>query len=497
MEIIVKAAGLLLSLSILVVIHELGHFLFARLFKVRVDKFYMFFNPNFSLVRAKKIKGKWQFRFFARNIPDAFRPKLDSDGDPLHDNKGKGIFENIPLEEFDDADWRKYPETTEFGLGWVPLGGYCKIGGMLDESMDEGAKTVRYEKWALESRPVWQRMFVMAGGVIFNFILAIIVFAMVLFNWGEQTIPAQNAYMGFNYCQIALDNGFENGDRILTINGDTITDISEITSKIIIEGKQNVVVLRGNDSITLLLGKDFSEQWLNVRAKMFITAIRMPFVVDSVMPNSPAEAIHLQKSDSIVAVNGKYLADLSLIRQELALCGGKKIDITYFRQNKIFTDSINISDAGTIGVGLVNANKYFKTKTLEYGFFSAFPAGLKLGVETLMSYIKQFRLVFTKAGAKNVGGFISMGSIFPSTWDWYKFWNMTALLSVILAFMNILPIPVLDGGYLLFLLYELITRRKPSDRFMEISLKIGMGLVLALLVLANGNDIVNWLSKFF
>jgi regulator of sigma E protease len=454
----------------------------------------MFFNPQISLIRAKKINGKWQFRFFAKNL-DSMRPKLDADGKKMLDGKGKEIQEVIPLSDLPDGDWRRYPDNTEFGLGWVPLGGYCKIGGMIDESMDESAKMARSESWALESRPVWQRMLIMAGGVIFNFIFAILLYAMILFNYGEETIPIENEYLGYNYCQTALNHGFVNGDRILSIDGDAVSEKKDVVEKLIIEGRLNVLLYRNGDTVSVLLPKDFGERMLESREKQFLQE-RIPFVIDSVMAGSPAAAARLQKGDSIVGMNGKHVFEYSELRAELYACRNLKTDIAFYRSGSLLTDSIWVSDAGTIGVGLPLPSTYFKTKITKYGFFASFPAGWKLGVETLASYIKQFRLVFTKAGAQSLGGFGSMGSLFPAQWDWFRFWNMTALLSVILAFMNILPIPVLDGGYLLFLLYELIARRRPSDKFMEISLRIGMLLMLALLVYANGNDLLKIFVKY-
>ena len=487
---LIKAAQLMLALAILVFIHEFGHFSFAKLFKVRVEKFYLFFNPQFAIVRFKKVGKRWKFRFFAKNLPYE-QPVLDENGNQKLDEKGKKVMELINTETLPEDDWRRYPDNTEWGLGWVPLGGYCKIGGMMDESKDPNVAKVRNEKWAYEAQPVWQRMLISAGGVIFNFVSAIIIFAMILFNYGEETIPLNSAYLGYNYCQTAQNNGFVNGDKIISINDEKVFEKPEVAEKIILEGKTNVVLLRDNQEVTLNLPKNFSEQIIAAKEKVFMTE-RFPFVIDSVTNNSPAQAAGLQKGDSIVGVNSKQIFDYQEISKELAECKNKKINIDFYRNGEFLSDSITINEAGKIGAILKNNLLFFKTKKKEYGFFASFPAGCRHGVETLVSYVKQFRLVFTKEGAKNLGGFGTIGSIFPSEWIWSAFWGLTAFLSVILAFMNILPIPVLDGGHLLFLLYEMITRRKPSDKFMEISLNIGLYLLLALMIFANGNDILRY-----
>ena len=489
---LIKAAQLMLALAILVFIHELGHFFFARLFKVRVDKFYLFFNPQISIVRFKKVGKKWKFKFFARNLQTEV-PVLDENGSPKLDKKGKKIMQPIDTSNLPEDDWRRYPDNTEWGLGWVPLGGYCKIGGMMDESQDKNVKNVRNEKWAYEAQPVWQRMLISAGGVIFNFISAIIIFAMILFHYGKETIPLESAYLGYNYNETALNNGFVNGDRIISINGEKVFEKPDVAEKIIIEGKTNIVLLRENDTISLTLPENFSQQIIAAKEKVFMTE-RVPFVIDSVMNGLSAQAAGLQKGDSIVGINSKQVFDYEAISKELAANKSKRISIDFFRNGELLSDSITISEEGKIGVGLKDYMLFFKTEKKEYGFFASFPAGWKHGIETLVSYVKQFRFIFTKEGAKNLGGFGTIGSIFPSEWNWGIFWNMTAFLSVILAFMNILPIPILDGGHLLFLLYEMITRRKPSDKFVEISLNIGLYLLLALMIFANGNDILRALG---
>ena len=494
--VLIKAAQLVLALSILVFVHELGHFGFARLFKVRVNKFYLFFNPNFSIFRAKKINGKWQFRFFAKNLPDHVRQSVDEFGIPRTDKKGRPIMEPAPLSQLDDNDWRKHPETTEWGIGWVPLGGYCAIDGMADETTDASMLSTEVKPWEFRSKPAWQRMFIIAGGVLMNFITAVIIYAMMLYTWGEEYVPTENAYLGYDYCQTALNNGFQNGDRILTIDGDSIENERDFINKVVIEGKCNINVLRNNEEVNITLPNDFGEQIIAANEKGLLL-LRFPFVIDQIAADTPAQTAGLQANDSIIGINEKQLTAYSDIIKELDSLKGQTININFVRNDSIINLPLTLTADGKMGVQTKNPNEYFPTKQIKYGFFQSFPAGIAKGWEGLVNYVKQFRLVFTKAGAQSVGGFVSIGSIFPSTWSWELFWNLTAFLSIALAFMNFLPIPVLDGGYFLMLIYEMITGRKPSDRFMEIASNIGMFLLLALLIFANGNDIIKLIMGKF
>lgn len=493
MEFFIKALQLVLALSILVVVHEFGHFGFARLFKVRVNKFYLFYNPKFSIFRAKKINGKWQMKFFAPNLPDHVRQAIDENGIPMTDKKGKPVMEPDDLSKLDANDWRRHTETTEWGIGWVPFGGYCTIAGMVDETTKAGDLAAEPQRWEYRSRKPWQRFFMIVGGVLFNFIFAILIYAMLLYKNGEETLPLQNAHLGYKYSEVALKNGFENGDIIQTINGENVTDSKSVVEKLIIEGKQNVILLRNGESISVTLPENFGEQMIEAKEKQFMTPI-IPFVIDSVMPNSAAKHGNLQRGDSVVGIDGVRMVAIDDIMTAINENANKAVAIDFYRGDSLMTYTITPDGNGKIGVMLREPIHIFKTEKIDYGFFAAFPAGIRVGWETLVSYIKQFRLVFTKAGAKSVGGFASIGNLFPSQWNWTIFWNMTALLSVILAFMNILPIPILDGGYILFIIYEMITGKKPSDKFMEISLNIGMFLVLALLIFANGNDLIKWIA---
>lgn len=492
--ILIKILQFILAISLLIFVHELGHFGFARLFRVRVDKFYMFFNPTFSIFRFKKINGKYQFKFFAKNDPDHVMQATDENGELKTDKKGNPIMIPAPLEELADDDWRKYPETTEWGLGWLPLGGYCKIAGMIDESMDTALMNTEAQPWEYRAQKAWKRMLIISGGVLMNFITAMVIYAMILFTWGHEYIPVKNAYLGYDYCTTAIENGFINGDRIITIDGDSIQQSKEALQKIVIEGKQNIVVQRGNSEVKINLPEDFGEKFIADKNQWFMVE-RFPFVVGEVMEGSLAEKIQLEPGDSIIGINGIYLNTFTDVRLMLDSLKSSSVTLGFIRGNLIINKAFILPEDGQLGTSIKNPTLFFETTRTEYGFFQSIPAGIKLGCSTLVNYIKQFRLVFTKEGAQSLGGFIAIGNIFPDVWDWSIFWNLTAMLSIMLAFMNILPIPVLDGGYLLMLIYEMITGRKPSDKFMEIALNIGMFLLLALLIFANGNDIIKLFMK--
>lgn len=486
---LIKTLQLILSLSILVFLHEFGHFFFARLFKVRVDKFYMFFNPRFSLIRAKKINAKWDVKFFAPNVPANERQVVNSEGVGMVDAKGKPLMEVIPLNELSDEDWRKHPESTEWGIGWLPLGGYCKIAGMIDESMDKTQMALPPQSWEYRSRPVWQRLPIIIGGVLVNFILAMVIYAMVLFTWGQEYLPFENARYGLQFSPTLVAHGFQQGDKVLSVNGEPVEQRADFVEKILIDGKRNVQVLRGDSiEVSIQLPADFAQQILAAE-ELNLISVRYPFVVEEVQPGTPAEAAGLQHGDSVVGINEKQCSVFQDIAMELENSAGSAVAVSFYRNGALQTARLNLTEDAKMGVTLKPIFNYFETKKTEYGFFEAIPAGISLGWETLVSYVKQFKLVFTKEGSKQVGGFGSIGKMFPNTWDWQIFWSMTALLSVILAFMNFLPIPALDGGHVMFLLFEMITGRKPGEKFMEYAQTAGMLLLLSLLIFANGNDI--------
>ena len=480
---LIRAAQLILSLSILVVLHELGHFAFARIFKVRVEKFYVFFNPKISLIRAKKILGKWNIRFFAQNVLPNERIKLDSNGEPLMNGKNH-VMEPVPESELPEGDWRRYPETTEWGIGWLPLGGYCKIAGMIDESMDKTQLTQEPKPWEFRTQPVWKRLFIISGGVLVNFVLALFIYSVILFTWGREYIPLENATNGLSFSQTMIDAGFRDGDKITAIDGKKPLELSDAIEMILIDHAATVTVDRSGTPVTIEIPENLTQKAL--ASEKGVMTYRMPFVIDTVVTGSLASKAALMKGDSLIAVNGKLINMQQEVIREFSENKGKKISFDYYRQGTLYRTTLTMGADGKLGVGWRN---FLKTERVEYGFFEAIPAGIGIGVQKLVGYVKQFKLVFTKEGVKSIGSFGALGQLFPATWDWLSFWELTALISIILAFMNILPIPGLDGGYIVFLIYEMITGRKPSDKFMEVAQMIGMTLLMLLFVYAIGNDI--------
>ncbi len=434
---LIKTVQLLLSLSILVIVHEFGHFIFARMFKVRVEKFYLFFNPWFSLFK--------------------YKPK-NSD--------------------------------TEYGIGWVPLGGYVKIAGMIDESMDTEQMKQPAQPWEFRSKPAWQRLLVMVAGVVFNFLLAIFIYSMVVFTWGETYIPLKNAHAGMEYCQSAKDAGFQDGDILLSADGVELSAGAGMPVQLIAESKE-VKVLRHGDTVSIAMPKDFMLRLID-EEKPFAQFL-LPPVIEEATSGSGAELAGLQKGDRIVSVDNQPTISMTELHNALAGKTNSEVCVVYNRAGVSDTVMVKTNENGMLGVAIAPLN--YETEKKEYGFFASFPKGVELGVNKLSDYVSSMKYVFTKEGAQSLGGFGAIGSIFPATWDWESFWYMTAFLSVILAFMNILPIPALDGGHVLFLLYEVITRRKPNEKFMEYAQMAGMIFLFALLIFANGNDIIRFFFK--
>jgi len=477
----IQAIQLILALSFLVLIHELGHFTFARIFGVRVEKFYMFFDWKFSLFKAKKFEGKWHFKFFQRT-----------------------------LEEGQEDEWSKYPDNTEWGIGWIPFGGYCAIAGMVDEthSAEEVAKT-EPQSWEFRSKNVWQRLCIIIGGILVNFVAALVIFGQLLYVWGTDSLPLSKIDTGLYYSEILQNEGFEQRDKIISIDGQVPEDLSDVVQWIIIEGKRNVQVLRGADTLALVMSEDLGTRYLAIqnefdrverqkahqdksyqKSRYVLISEYIPFVVDTALAGDLAEEAGIIKGDTIVAVNGVETPCAVMVNPEMRKYPCQEVTITLGRDTGRAEVKIFVGDRCMIGVAPYNKLHYFTPDHKDYNFFEAIPAGIQYGWDILEMYVKQFRLVFTKEGAQSLGGFGAIGSMFPNVWSWYGFWYMTAFLSLILAFMNFLPIPALDGGYILFLIFEMLTGKKPSDQFLEKANQVGMWLLLALLILANGNDIL-------
>lgn len=439
---LIRALQLVMSLSLLVIIHEGGHFLFARLFKTRVEKFCLFFDPWFTLFK--------------------FKPK-NSD--------------------------------TEYGVGWLPLGGYVKIAGMIDESMDTEQMKQPVQPWEFRAKPAWQRLLIMTGGVLFNFLLALFIYSMILFTWGDSYIPVQQAPLGMDFNETAKAVGFRDGDVLLSADGVPFERMGGDLLTAVVDARQ-VTVLRQGKETSVYIPDNMMDRLLADSARF--ADFRFPFVIDSVASGRPAALAGLQVGDSITQLNGRNIAYLDfkeeMMNRQKADSASHEITLTYVRQGQTAQMTLLTDSAFNIGVmPVLQTSRLLPVVEKEYTFFSAIPAGVTLGVNTLKGYVGQMKYLFSKEGAKQLGGFGAIGSIFPATWDWHQFWYMTAFLSIILAFMNILPIPALDGGHVLFLLYEIIARRKPSDAFMERAQMAGMFLLLILMLWANFNDVLRYL----
>lgn len=436
---LIKALQLILSLSLLVLIHEFGHFLFARVFKVRVEKFYLFFDAWFALFR--------------------YKPK---------------------------------ESETEYGIGWLPLGGYCKISGMIDESMDKEAMAQPAKPYEFRSKPAGQRLLIMIGGVLFNFLLALFIYSMVLFTWGETYLPLKNMTHGMYYSETFHNVGLRDGDILLKADSEELDRLDEATFRKVVEA-DHITVLRDGVETVIAIPDDMMQRVMR-DGQGFADVRRLPFVVQELAAaDAPAAVAGLQPGDSVVAVNGVTTVLFEDVIKALEGFKEQNVVLGYYRDGVPQQTTVRPNAEGKIGVmATLDASQIYQTVTRTYGFFESFPAGVMLGINTLKGYVSDMKYVFTKEGASSLGGFGTIGNIFPAAWDWQIFWLRTAFLSIILAFMNILPIPALDGGHVMFLCYEVITRRKPSDKFLEYAQMAGMFLLLALLLYANGNDIVRY-----
>lgn len=483
MDILIRIIQLVLSLSLLVLVHEFGHFIAAVIFKTRVEKFYMFFNPNFSIFRCKKVHGKWRFAFFSKNVPDKYI--VHEHRDPIT-NKKTQTYEAIDLSTLPEDDWRTDEEHTEFGIGWIPLGGYCKIAGMIDESMDIEQMKQPAKPWEFRSKPAWQRLIIMVGGVVMNVVLAYFIYTGLLISQGEKYISTEEVNKhGILTSDLAKELGFQDGDKILNVDGNYIDDFGQIPMTLILENSEIIEVERNGQRVSVEMPKDALNKLLN--ANEALLSYRFPFIVKDFSDNSVAKEAGIQIGDRIIQIQDiqtPYFQDFTKNKGQFA---NQDVTIKVVRDGDTLQFAMHLPEEAQIGV-LANIN--YSTK--EYSFLEAIPQGFNKTGKELGDYWKQLKLIFNPdtEAYKSLGGFISIGSIFPKTFDWIAFWYMTAFLSIILAVMNILPIPALDGGHVLFLLVEIITRRKPSDRFLEIAQTVGLVILLGLLIFANGNDIM-------
>ena len=427
---VVKAIQLLMSLSLLIVLHELGHFIPARLFKTRVEKFFLFFDVKFALFK------------------------------------------------------KKIGETT-YGIGWLPLGGYVKISGMIDESMDKEQMLQPPQPWEFRSKPAWQRLIIMLGGVTVNLILGFLIYMMILFVWGKYTLSSAELPLGMEPSPVVSQLGFEVGDQILTVDGKELENVMEINKYFLLRDVSEVALRRENGTkTTLSIPEDIGSQMFE-SGEMFPFTPVVPAVLDSIIPNSPASLAGLQSDDKILNLDGTPISNWTDFKN-LMTKTSRTLQLVYERNRSIDTLSLTTSEDGTMGV-YPKSNVSFKLETLTLS--ESIVEGFDYGYWTLRDYVAQFKYIFTSKGASQLGGFGAIGNMFPSQWNWKGFWSSTALISIILAFMNILPIPALDGGHVMFLFYEIVTGRKPNDKFMEYAQMFGFFLLLALVLYANGNDL--------
>ena len=433
---LIKAIQFLLSLSIIVVLHELGHFIPAKFFKTKVEKFYLFFDWPYSLVK------------------------------------------------------KKIGETV-YGIGLIPLGGYVKIAGMIDESMDTEHLEKEPEPWEYRSKPAWQRLVIISGGIIVNLILGFAIYMMVAFVWGKTVLTNENLPAGFEVAEVMKSYGFNDGDKILKVNGDDIENVIDINKFLFLRDINSVTVERYNGSkenisIPENIGTIMFE---NGAMNAFVPLV--PAVIDSIVPDSPAYNASLVKGDKIIKVNGNDIIKWQDFTELVKLNTSSNISIEIERGGDVISKLIPLNEDKKIGVSVL-LPKIVPTK-IEYSFFESINEGYQMAYWTLTDYIGQFKYVFTKKGASQLGGFGAIGSLFPATWNWKGFWETTALISIILAFMNALPIPALDGGHAMFLFYEMLTGRKPNDKIVGYAQMLGFFLLIALVLFANGNDLYRWL----
>jgi len=439
-EVGIKAGQFVLSFSIIVVLHELGHFIPARIFKCRVEKFYLFFNPWFSL-------------------------------------------------------WKKKIGETEWGVGWIPFGGYVKISGMIDESMDKEQMKQPPQPWEFRAKPAWQRLIIMVGGVFINLVLGFLIYAMMLWHWGEEYVPTNKFTYGIYTDSLAQSIGLRDGDKVLSVDGQYIEKFNKVPLRVILNGAKTLQIDRNGQAFDINIPEDFAGKLIKYKDLTFID-IRVPFgKVDSMKEGSLAERVGIKKGDQVIAINGTITPWFHEFQKQVVKNLGKKVDLTVLRANGD-TNHIAANLSKTEGLGIYNVYYYkpealFEVKKIHYGFFEAIPAGFTKSLETLQSYWLQLKLIFSGKvkTSESLGSVFSIANMFPAKWDWESFWGMTAFFSLVLALMNILPIPALDGGHALFTIIEMVTRRKPNEKVIEYAQLAGMVLLLSLMTYALGLDI--------
>ena len=477
---LMKALQLIVALLILVTVHEFGHYIFARIFGIKVNRFYLFFNPWFSLLKYRPDKGTLEVIGWT-----------DKDGNDKAWKTFK-VGKTYPPRADGKQSWR----NTLYGLGWLPLGGYCDIAGMVDETKSSKDLESEPQPWEFRSKAVHKRFMVMVAGVLFNFILAIVIYAGIAIHWGDRVVPFSSMTEGMDFSQEMQDAGFRNGDRLLSLNGKPLDAKDYSVSWDIVQPGAIVEVLRdGRDTVAIEVTDQLLSSILPKGNDYQPMKIRVPVIIADIQPGEGAKAAGLIKTDRILKVGNDTTPTITEFMPVLADNKGKTLPFVILRDGKKETVDVSINDNGKIGIQMLAPSEIFDIEEVHYSFLAAIPRGWEIGTDRLTSYVSSLKLVFSKERSQSVGGFGTLGSLFPDSWNWYTFWQITAFLSVILAFMNIIPIPGLDGGYILFLLIELVTRRKPSDKVLEYANMIGMAFIFMLLIYANGNDIYRLFIK--
>ena len=480
----IMAAQLILGLSILVILHEFGHYLFARMFKIRVEQFYLFFNPKIALFRVKRVNGKWRVRLFARNVPSRFRVKTNSQGNEIKDDKGNNVFEPIPLDELPDNDWRKYPEETEWGIGWLPFGGYCNIAGMIDENKRANQLSSEPQSWELRSKPAWQRLLVMLGGVLMNLALGCALFVFFTYHYVGGYIANEDVSKdGIYVYDAGRKLGFETGDKIVTVNGKKIVRFSDAQKNKVLFGSE-ITVERNGQYIDITL-PDTTYRIMQHSGNLFANN-NFSVIVDSVISNSIAHQGGLQKSDHIFAINNIAINSLGTFQSELKNHLKQEIFISIVRQQDTLQLTMKMDSVAALG--FISKNPY---TPVHYTIGQSFKYGISDAIDMLLANVKGFGKILkgTEKATESLQGPIGIAKFYGGNWDWSRFWFITAMLSLVLAFMNILPIPALDGGHIVFILIEIIVGRKPSDRILEYAQIVGTVILITLMFFVIGNDI--------
>lgn len=484
---LIKAAQLILAFVILVTIHEFGHYIFARIYGMRVSKFYLFFNPWFSLLKYDPRKGTLQIIAWTKKKKEG--DKVAEEPRALTTLK---VGKPHPADDASKPGWR----DTIYGLGWLPLGGYCAIDGMIDETTDASQLSKDPEPWEFRAKKPFPRLMVMMAGVIMNFVLAIIIYIGIALYWGDRTIPFSSVSEGWDFSPELQAAGLRDGDMPIAIDGEAIEDTDDMVFwKFIQDGTKVTVVRDHKDTLTVAIPEGTLEKYADPDRKRMPMSLRIPVIVSKLSPGEGAERAGIKVGDRIVKVGNDTTPTYTELQAVLEKSKGRTEPVTVLRDGKTITMEAKVNDAGLLGIGLTPPDEIYTFERVNYGLFESIPVGISHGIDKLTSYVSSLSLLFKPHGVENVGGFGAIGDMFPEKWNWEAFWSLTAFLSVILAFMNILPIPALDGGHVMFTLYEIVTRRKPSEKFLEYAQMAGMAFLFLLLIYANFNDIYRFFIK--